>query len=144
MPELSGRRRQPGGLEAGFALLLDRFDVTNNPDGPVYFFGGLGESTFLEQEGERFMSAAATVPSMAGSAFCGLSAENTGNIHATNLAGSPIEVGCYGYQPGAPTQMTVLESSLLYRRDSHVRGRSGRVQRLGCARCSTDTGGLGG
>lgn len=87
-----------------------------NPDTPCYIIGGDGEGIFLEQEGLIFMNAAANVSAMAGSYFCELSAGNTLDVHGSNLAGYPIEPGCYGYDPNASTQISVLRSSLLFLR----------------------------
>ena len=88
----------------------------HNPDPPCYLIGGIGESIFLDQEGQSFMNAAASVSSMAGSLFCGLSAQNTFDGHGSNLAGSPIEPGCFGYDPNASTQVSVLKSTVLFLR----------------------------
>lgn len=95
-----------------------RFWVGNtrplSPDPPVYFFIGEGELRILEEEGESFIDAASSVSTMTGSAFCRLSAENATNGHAADLAGRQIEPGCYGYDAGAPSQMTILESTLRF------------------------------
>jgi len=60
------------------------------------------------------MSIAGAEPSMSGSGFCLISAPNSLNGHASDLGARRIELGCFGYNQVASTQITVLESSLLY------------------------------
>lgn len=85
-----------------------------HPDPPVYFFIGESELRILEQEGQSFIDAAGEVPTMAGSAFCKLSAGNAMNYHASNLAGAPVEPGCPGYDSNATGQIRILDSTLLF------------------------------
>jgi hypothetical protein len=85
-----------------------------HPDPPVYFFISESELRILEQEGQSFIDAAREVPTMAGSEFCKLSASSAGNLHASNLAGARVEPGCVGYNAAAPSQISMLDSTLLF------------------------------
>ncbi len=84
------------------------------PDPPIYLFIGVGEQRILEQEGQSFITVAEQEPTMAGSSFCELSVANVWDKHASAFLADPIEAGCYGHDPNAPTQMTVLESSVVF------------------------------